>query len=178
MLLLFLVSNFGQVFSKEKRGKHEVLEYSVRKEGCEKKCFPIKSAFAEYFKSNSGKDLLFLVFYPYKIPAKKWRSVYDYRKKDPENFAVIKLEIHGPAPIGAGSYPSDSAPGSGKSGKGTFYPTLITSKDEYRGTTGTGVLTITDMDLKIGGSIFGYFYYRDDDFEISGPFKANFILDK
>lgn len=176
-LLLFLILNSLPVNPEEVQNRQVKIEYSVKKENRINCSFPIRTGIAEYFKSKTGRDLLFLVFYPYRIPPEQWRSVYEYRKTDPENFAVIKLEIHGQSPIKPGSFPVLPGSSTGEPEQGNFTPTLITTNFSFRGTTGTGVLTITEMDLKKGGSISGNLYYKDSDFELSGPFSAKFILD-
>ena len=176
-LLLFILLNSLPVTPEEVQNRQVILHYSAKKENRINCSFPIKTGIAEYFKSKTGKDLLYLVFYPYRIPPEKWRSVYEYRKTDPENFAVIKMEIHGQSPIKPGSFPIMAGSSIGEAESGNFTPTLITTNFSFRGTTGTGVLTITEMDLKKGSFISGNIYYKDSDFELSGPFRAKFILD-
>ncbi len=176
-LIIYLLLNSLPANPEEIQTGQIFLEYSVKKENRIKYPFPIKTGIAEYFKSKTGRDLLYLVFYPYKIPPEKWRSVYEYRKIDPENFAVIKLEIHGQSPIKPGSFQIMSGSSPEEPDGVNFTPTLITTNFSFRGTTGVGVLTITDMDLKKGGYIKGNLRYKDSDFEVSGPFEAKFIQD-
>lgn len=178
VLLLLLLLNPLPAYPEEVQPKQVTLEYSAIKENRVHRRFPIKTGIAEYFRSKTGKDLLFLVFYPYRIPPEKWRSVYEYRKTDPENFAVIKLEVRGQSPIKPGSFPTVSGTSSGEQEPGYFVPSLITTGYSFMGTTGKGVLTIFEMELKKGGAINGYLYYKDGDFEISGPFSAEFIQDQ
>jgi len=177
LILLCINVTFFSISAGESNNNVICLDYSVKKEKKHNIIFPIRSGFAEYFKSQKGKDLLFIVLYPYEIAPENWREISRYRKEDPHNFVVIKMEIRGAFPIGPGIYPTKSAYTDTDGKKKHFIPTLLTARGDYYGTTGTGVVTITKMNRKVGGLVCGYIYYQDDDFSFSGPFQARFLSD-
>ncbi len=176
--LIILMISHHRAHASKSFFKPFTIIYSISKEKPRDRSVRIKTGIAEYFKSKSGNNLLYLVFYPYKIEPVKWRDIYKYKKTDPDNYVVVKIEVKGAKQIGEGVYHTFHTSCSGKKESPYFIPTIETVDSKYTGTTGKGKLEIRKMDLNIGGVIEGYIDYKDEDFSVKGPFRAIFLIDR
>lgn len=176
--LIILILTNQRVFASEISFKPFSIKYSIKKGKTGDRSVKIKTGIAEYFKSKSGNDLLYLVFYPYGIEPVKWRDIYKYKKTDPNNYVVIKIEVKGTKQIREGVYHTFHTSCPDEKKLPYFIPTIETVDSKYSGTTGKGKLEIRKMNLNVDGVIEGYIDYKDENFSVKGQFRAVFIIDK
>jgi len=177
-LFIFLFTIIKNVHASETSFKPFSIKYSIKNGKTGERFVTIKTGIAEFFRSKKGDSLLYLVFYPYKIEPMKWREIYNYKKSDPHNYVVLKIEVKGLKHLRKGKYYTFHKSCSGEKKSPYFIPAIETVNSKYSGTTGKGVLEIRKIDLHVCGNIEGFVNYDDENFSIKGQLRAIFLIDK